>query len=280
MSFLSFSPCCVKGGILPGVPRGDYDTSTLKKVGGYHVNSSDGMIGDGKVALVIFADIFGLQVPNCQILADGFSDELKCHVFVPDYIPNPPPNSAFTQVAKTFPEEYANRPWYISLIEWIKTIFKAWKWIPTFLFQGNQIRLAQAAVDNLITEGYTTIMSIGYCRGATILEYLLSSSSNVIQCAVLCHPEPKPRLYNHINRPTIWNIPDHDTFFKSNEVDILKRIMGKKVKDQGLEFECFVHKDTVHGFANRPTLDHEATKIAFEKVNNDAIEFFKRHLLQ
>ncbi|WVW86775.1 hypothetical protein I302_108829 [Kwoniella bestiolae CBS 10118] len=297
MSFTSFSPCCVKGSILPGTPRGVFEPPSdlglvRRKVGRYHATPSIQSAGEEvttkkkkrkeEVAVVMFSDIFGLQINNCKILADIYADQLDVHVFVPDYIPYPPPESAFTNVAESYPEELSNRSWIASTVEWIKVGLKVWRWIPTFLFPGKQIKLAELALNDLLKEGYTTLLLIGYCRGATIIEYLLSSSSpttrELIRCAVLSHPEPKPKLYKAIDKPTIWNIPDHDAFFKSREVRELSRVMGKKVKDDGIDFTCFVHKDTIHGFANRPALGHEPTRKAFEKVCADTVDFFKRYL--
>lgn len=41
--------------------------------------------GEGRRAILLLTDGFGLELKNCKILADRLSSRLGCDVWVPDY---------------------------------------------------------------------------------------------------------------------------------------------------------------------------------------------------
>ncbi|WVF68568.1 hypothetical protein IAT40_003337 [Kwoniella sp. CBS 6097] len=290
MSFIPLSPCCLTGGRLTGQPRGIMEPAGEgvegeggqkgRKVSRYHTKPSDDNVINDQVAVVLYHDAFGLSIPNPKIQADAFAEHLKLHVFVPEYIPEPPPAELFEPVAPIYPDQYASRSWFTSIRMFFGVIAKVYPWIPMMLQPKKQVPLAQAALDDLVQEGYTTLGAIGYCRGGAMVEYLISNTSNSsLKCGVMCHPSPERTTYEVIEKPTLWHLADHDQMFGQKEIDHLRDVFEKKKTEKGTEFDCVVHTDTVHGFAARPTLDHEPTKKAFEEANSSAIAFFRRHLL-
>ncbi|WVQ96108.1 hypothetical protein IAU59_003210 [Kwoniella sp. CBS 9459] len=295
MSFIPLSPCCLTGGRLTGEPRGIMESASedesagaagdnggmaRRKVTRYHTKPSDGVVVDDKIAVVLYSDAFGLSLPNPKIQADAFAEQLKLHVFVPDYIPEPPPAELFEPVAPMYPDQYASRTWFTTIRMVLGVIAKVYPWLPMLLVPKRQVPLAQAALGDLVQEGFTSLGAIGYCRGGAMIEYVLSDPSNAaLKCGVMCHPSPERATYEGIDKPSLWHLADHDQMFGQREIDHLKEFFGKKEADRGVEFECVVHKDTVHGFAARPTLDHEPTKKAFEEANASAVAFFRKHLL-
>ena len=103
MSFFSISPCCLKGTVLPGEPRGVYQPVSLadkRTAGRYYTTPQDG-VKHPKVAILLYMDLFAFQIvsgssqdlnqltvvqPNGKILADLLADKLGVAVYVPDYI--------------------------------------------------------------------------------------------------------------------------------------------------------------------------------------------------
>ncbi len=69
-------PDCYKGAALSGQPKG-----ALSDVNGAYLASSP---TGSSHAVVLLTDIFGLGLPNPKLLADFFSEQLGCDVWVPD----------------------------------------------------------------------------------------------------------------------------------------------------------------------------------------------------
>nr|XP_018260162.1 uncharacterized protein I303_07079 [Kwoniella dejecticola CBS 10117]OBR82320.1 hypothetical protein I303_07079 [Kwoniella dejecticola CBS 10117] len=290
-----------------------------QKVGRYHAKPSDGVIVDDKVALVLYTDAFGLGLPNPKVMADAFADQLKINVFVPEYIsksvmlslchenhhenPNkskaivttdeademcvdltfavdPPPVDVYDPVAPLYPDQYAARSWGTTIYMIGEVLWKTWRWLPMLLFPKKQVPLAQASLNDLTSEGFEKVVAVGYCRGGAMVQYLLANQANTtLVGGIICHPSPEKSTWAGIDKPTKWHLADHDQMFGDKDIQLLKNTFQKKVDEDRSKFECVVHQDTVHGFAARPTLEHEPTKKAFDEANASAIDFCKKQLL-
>ncbi|WWC65973.1 uncharacterized protein I303_108595 [Kwoniella dejecticola CBS 10117] len=299
MVLIPISPCCLKGGVLTGETRGRMEPKTVdRKISRYHTFpvGGEGAVRDKQKAVVLFTDPGGLGTPNPKIIADALAEALKLNVYVPEYFPKTLPHELIDGVAPIYPDEYANRSWLYTIWLWITTLWKIRNYLPMMLSPNTQIPLAQAALNDLKAEGYTSLGAIGYCRGAAIILHLMSiaqtnrtnsdsnssseqiqDGSSILDIGVLCHPSPERKTYGNITKPTSWQLPDHDPFMTFKEIAYLRPILEKKQEEEGIDFEVVVHKDTVHGFASRPTLDHEPTKEAFENANQNAVNFFNKH---
>jgi carboxymethylenebutenolidase len=76
-------PDCTKGGFLPGEPKGIISTQ-----GAYFASAPSGKAvedGQGKRAIFLLTDAFGLPLKNCKIIADRLAEEVGCDVWIPDY---------------------------------------------------------------------------------------------------------------------------------------------------------------------------------------------------
>ncbi|WWC65974.1 uncharacterized protein I303_108596 [Kwoniella dejecticola CBS 10117] len=281
MSFIPLSPCCLQGGRLTGEPRGCFvPANDTQKVGRYHAKPSDGVIVDDKVALVLYTDAFGLGLPNPKVMADAFADQLKINVFVPEYIIDPPPVDVYDPVAPLYPDQYAARSWGTTIYMIGEVLWKTWRWLPMLLFPKKQVPLAQASLNDLTSEGFEKVVAVGYCRGGAMVQYLLANQANTtLVGGIICHPSPEKSTWAGIDKPTKWHLADHDQMFGDKDIQLLKNTFQKKVDEDRSKFECVVHQDTVHGFAARPTLEHEPTKKAFDEANASAIDFCKKQLL-
>ena len=72
---------CLQGYILSGTPSGMFDGTAY-----FHPAPSP----DSKRAVVLLTDIFGLKLVNAKLIADQYSERLKCDVWVPDYFNGTP----------------------------------------------------------------------------------------------------------------------------------------------------------------------------------------------
>lgn len=70
-------PDCTTGAKLAGTPKG-----VIKDDGSYFAAAPEG--SDQKRAVVLLTDAFGLGLDNPKIMADYFSEQLQCDVWVPD----------------------------------------------------------------------------------------------------------------------------------------------------------------------------------------------------
>lgn len=68
-SFLPISPCCIKGSVLNGTPRGEFQApgSAPDVVLGRYIVHPEGKNADPKAALVLFYDVFGFQLVRCVL---------------------------------------------------------------------------------------------------------------------------------------------------------------------------------------------------------------------
>lgn len=70
-------PDCTTGAKLAGAPKG-----VTRDDGSYLAAAPEG--SDSKRAVVLLTDAFGLALDNPKIMADYFSEQLQCDVWVPD----------------------------------------------------------------------------------------------------------------------------------------------------------------------------------------------------
>ncbi|GFZ50016.1 hypothetical protein JCM24511_07769 [Saitozyma sp. JCM 24511] len=278
MPFLPIGPCCLEGNTLPGEPAGVLEPATDgNPVARYHAKPNDGNVVDSKTALVLFYDAFGLGIPNPKIIADEFAEKLRINVFVPDYIPNPPPPKSLDAIAESYPGEHAKKSWLRTILDYGSAIVHLVPYVRGLL-NGAVMPLASKACEQLKKEGYENLGAIGYCRGGSVIVHLMSKGdASLLKCGVICHPSPEGKdLYGAITFPTQWHLASHDMRFKDPQIAELRQAVEKK---SDVITEITVHPDTVHGFAARPNLKNESAKAGFEKANDDAIAFFNKHLL-
>ena len=67
---------CLQGNKLSGTPSGTFDGTAY-----FHPSSPP----DSKRAVILLTDIFGLKLVNPKLIADQYSERLKCDVWVPDF---------------------------------------------------------------------------------------------------------------------------------------------------------------------------------------------------
>ena len=79
-------PNCVRGVVLPGEPKGVMRSASDLTVDAYLASPKPAaeQWAPSTHAIVLLTDIFGLNLVNSKIMADRFSQELGCDVWVPN----------------------------------------------------------------------------------------------------------------------------------------------------------------------------------------------------
>lgn len=62
-------------------------------------------------ALYVHSEITDQQ-PNPKLLADTYASRLGIEVYVPDYIPNPAPDSLLSPAIEFYPGQHVNQSWF------------------------------------------------------------------------------------------------------------------------------------------------------------------------
>ena len=75
-------PKCSEGLILPGDPTGSIQPDFM---GAYFAPGPGGADKPSNRVVLVLTDVFGLEIKNCKIIADGIAKRLQCDVWIPDY---------------------------------------------------------------------------------------------------------------------------------------------------------------------------------------------------
>ncbi|KAG0700441.1 dienelactone hydrolase [Suillus ampliporus] len=270
-------PDCNRGSILEGKPAGSF--TEIDGVRAYLASSTeDANGGQGGRAIILLCDAFGLPLVNSQLLADKFSKELSCDVWIPDLFDGQPLFDVNGMAEDLMPKR--PRSWPL----WDKIRF-----VTTVLLPRARIfhRSRPAVVDPRTTafiktvreqRKYVKIGAVGYCFGGSLGVRL--APLNVLDSLVVCHPgEVSEAEVKAINIPTSWVCAEDDMAFgpairkKSEAV-----FVARQGKDNFVDYEFMDYTGTVHGFACRPRLDFPDVKEAFEKSIDQTLKWFNKTL--
>lgn len=80
-------PDCYRGSILEGKPTGSF--TEIDGIKAYLAPSAQETCNVPQSrAIILLTDVFGLPLVNSRLLADKFSKELSCDVWIPDLFTN------------------------------------------------------------------------------------------------------------------------------------------------------------------------------------------------
>jgi len=236
--------CCATGFRHTGETFGTI--STIEEIESYTV----GDINSKKI-LFLFIDVFGIKIPNPQLLADQFS-EAGYLVFVPDLFekdpyegdimsPNPPPGKNFFSdwLPKHTPEIVAP-----IATKFVDAVLK--KYSPQY------------------------VATVGYCFGAKLsIELLGNGKANI---AALAHPsfitidEVKA-----IKGPIIILGAEDDVIYTEE----LRNKTEATLKEIKATYHTTLTGGVSHGFAIRGDLSIPMVKYAKEKAFTDTLQWFE-----
>ncbi|KAG8883813.1 hypothetical protein FRB97_005816 [Tulasnella sp. 331] len=267
---------CVKGYRLPGEPTGE-----MIQVDGMPVYfrsaPADGPTPTGeKKAIVLMFDMFGLPMPNSQIVIDDLTKRLGADGFVPDVFLGSPP-IAFEDLKPLLPDEPGH----------VRTIGEklSFVWLILKNFRGMyNVMTSQSAIDartvkfleTLRSRGYTRIGLFGYCFGGSIV-YRIASTTDVATSVVIAHAgRLNVKDAANFKAPSSWIIPEDDEGLSDKDRDEIEAAL--RAKEPGIPTEWVTYPGTTHGFALRPNLGLPKVKEGFEKSLDQITTWFQKTL--
>ncbi|KAL1744446.1 dienelactone hydrolase [Schizophyllum fasciatum] len=243
-------PNCIRGVVLQGDPkgimRGDLDA---------YLASPKLPTVPSTRAIVLLTDIFGLNLVNSKLMADRFSQELACDVWVPNL--------------------------FISWWTWLKFMWILITRFPTM--RRNKPAKASVRAERFIERirgeyKYAGVGAVGYCYGGSVL-YRIAATKH-IESAVIAHPgKYRDEQLKAIRVPVSWALAEDDKNLRQDKIDQAEAIFAqRKGKDNFVDYEFKVYPGTAHGFAARPNLSLPEVKAGFEGAFEQAVQWFRKTL--
>ncbi|KAG1734700.1 Alpha/Beta hydrolase protein [Suillus paluster] len=269
---------CNSGSILEGKPTGSF--AEIDGIRAYLASSTENANGrQGGRAIILLSDAFGLPLVNSHLLADKFSKELSCDVWIPDLFNGKPLFDVDGMAEDLMPKQ--PRTWPL----WDKIRFLFTILLPR---SGVMFRSRPSVVDPRTTafikrvreqRKYDKVGAVGYCFGGSLGVRL--APLNIFDSLVVCHPGAVSEAeIKAINIPTSWVCAEDDMAFVPairNKAEAL--FVARKGKDDFVDYEFIDYKGTVHGFACRPRLDFPDVKEAFEGSIDQTLKWFEQTLV-
>ncbi|KAL1682325.1 Alpha/Beta hydrolase protein [Schizophyllum commune] len=242
-------PNCVRGVVLPGEPKGVMRSASDLTVDAYLASPKPAaeQWTPSTHAIVLLTDIFGLNLVNSKIMADRFSHELGCDVWVPNLF-------FFWILITRLPTVLRNKP--------SKAAARATQFIERIRGQYK----------------YSHVGAVGYCYGGSVLYQV--AATKLIESAVLAHPGGyKDEQLRAIRVPVSWALAEDDDNIKQRQIDHAEALFAeRKGKDNYVDYEFKVYPGTAHGFAARPNLAYPEVKAGYEGAFEQAVQWFKKTL--
>ncbi|KAJ6522880.1 Alpha/Beta hydrolase protein [Mycena capillaripes] len=249
---MSFCKDCIKGVIHEGTPEGK-----IENIGGIrsYVATPTTSYPKDKVVLII-SDVFGLDLPNPQLLADGYAQN-GFKTIIPDILHGDPvPTHAFN------PGVNYDLP----------------GWLAAGHDQTNTRPIIDKVLEALKADGVKDFAAVGYCFGGRYVFDL--AFDNVIKVAATAHP-------------SLLQIPaDLEKYVASSKVPLL---INTCTIDQQFPPEAQAKADEIfadfvpgyrreyfegctHGFAVRGDLSDPKVKAGKEGAFRATVEWFIKYL--
>lgn len=242
MTSLPPSECCAKVAYQQGTPSGHIEIiSTLKcYVSSNYTTNSDKY-------LLIFTDVFGIELLNNKLLGDHFAQQLGYPVIIPDILFDDPLSEGSTDFQRFF----ANHP-----------VDKTKKCVFNFL---------SSFKDTFPHAKF--IAGIGYCFGAKYLCHHLTESG-IIDVGAFAHPSYiEEDEFSMIKKPLLISAAENDPVFTRES-----RVKSEEIlKCLNIPYQIDLFGGVYHGFAVRGDLSKKQVKYASEKAFSDAVYWFKYH---
>jgi len=251
---MSLCDDCFKGVRHEGTPEGKFEK--ISGVDCYIATPTDSY--DKDKVVIFITDVFGPQLVNAQLLADGFSSN-GFKVVVPDMFDGDCwPMGYFTGEAPSFNQQ-----------EWFSKHGSA------------EIRKPlDAVIAALKAEGVTRIGATGYCLGARYVWDL--ALEGVIHVSVTAHPsllkipDDLEKYRTMSKAPLLINSCTTDSQFPHEAQAQADSILGNGKFPPGYVREYWA--GCSHGFAVRGDMSDPKVKAGKEGAFEKSVAFFKSHL--
>ncbi|TRM64079.1 dienelactone hydrolase [Schizophyllum amplum] len=266
-------PNCVRGVVLPGEPEGTMRTDLDAYLAS--PNKSGDQWTPSTHAVVLLTDIFGLKLVNCKIMADRFSRELGCDVWVPNIFD---PEAPVGVDELELPDRAGVKMSWGAIF---RLVWIAATRLPTVL--RNTPTKASARAEQFIERirsdyKYTGVGAVGYCFGGSVV-YKIASTS-LVETAVVAHPGGfSDEQVKAIRVPISWALAEDDHGIPQKKADQAEALFAERKGKEGyVDYEFKVYPGTAHGFAARPNLAVPEVKAGYEGAFEQAVGWFKKTL--
>ncbi|KAA1127864.1 hypothetical protein PGTUg99_008791 [Puccinia graminis f. sp. tritici] len=214
----------------------------------------------GQKAILVFPDIFGIDLINVQLITDKLATDLNTPAYLVDTfsgddVPDgPQPNQL---------------PVGFNITEWEK------KHGPKQV-----LPLIENVINNLTTQGVKRFAAIGYCFGGKYI--FLSSDRNWIQVGSTSHPsllqvpDDFLELRAKSKVPLLINSCEIDQSFGAEAQKQSDEILGDGKYKPG--YKRTYYPGASHGFGIRANLSNPAEKRAFDDSYKQIVKWFDTYL--
>lgn len=242
---------CISGFVHEGKPSGEL--SFIKDVK-YYVATPENPTPEK--AILIFPDVFGIELKNTQLIADRLAMDLNITTYLVD-----------TFSGDSMPEP--GKPLDVSIGEWLRS-------------HGPErvLPIIDKVIKSLTGEGVKRFAAVGYCFGG---KYVVEESvRNNIHVGATCHPSllELPRDFNKLlessEAPLLINSCELDHLFTPELQKIADEMLGDGKYKPG--YKRTYYADASHGFGCRADLDNPAEKKAFDESFKEIVTWFKTYL--
>lgn len=210
-------------------------------------------------ALLIFPDIYGINLKNTQLLADRFAKDLNVATYLIDtFSGDHAPDLNDKSASKGF-----------NLAEWLKG-------------HGPEkvLPIIEGVIKHLTEKGFKRFAAVGYCFGGKYI--FISSEKNWIHVAATCHPSlveipgDFKKLLDTSKVPLLINSCEIDQQFPPESQKIADEMLGGGKYKSG--YKRNYYPGATHGFGCRANLDNPAEKKAFDESFVETVNWFKTYL--
>lgn len=258
-------PDCKKGDVLPGEPTG-----TISTAGAYY---APGPSPHAKRAVLLFTDVFGLPLKNSKLIADALAKRLECDVWVPDLFAGKP-------ILGVNQLDMPNRPGVkIGFFRWVRFFFSMLPSIPAFI--QSRASVVDQRVKSFIQavqadKKYEKLGAVGYCFGGIVA--VRFGATDLLDSIVVVHPGPVSlEQIRAIKLPAAWVCAEEDFSFGDKLREEAEAVFaGREGENNWVDYEFTLYPGTVHGFGARPNLDVPEIKEAFEKSQDQIVNWFNK----
>jgi len=263
------SDCCASGWIRTGTPKGSFE-----EIGGRKTYVSLPEDGSKAKTIVYITDIFGVDLPNHQLLADIYAKS-GFRVLVPDLFDGDALPHEFLDTV----EPTLNKREKESFIESTKRQASTMATLGPWSIKHREA-VSKPKVDAFIAAvkadpSVHKIGTVGFCWGGrhSVLQAVDGSG---VDAAVALHAAMTGLAdFEAVTKPLSLGFGDKDSVVPMKDVDGIISVLEKKTE---VPHEIRIYPDQIHGFAVRGDHTSEKEKQAMNDAAQQAVEWFQKYL--
>lgn len=234
--------CCAKVVLHEGEPKGK-----IQKICDLNCYVTANYTDESTKYLIIFSDIYGLDLVNTKLVADTFSSCLGYPVIIMDILNNDP---FVADGSMDFQKWFSNHTPEIT-VSIIKPFMEKFT----------------------STHKIEFLSGVGYCFGAKYLAHYLTIDGP-INVGAFAHPSfVSDEELENIKKPLLISCAEIDEIFTDELRSKSKQILQKS----GIPYQIDLFSNTQHGYSVRGDLSIPQIKYAAEKTLTDQVLWFNFH---